>query len=408
MRRWTIWAVAVVLVVTCAPRADGGSLYSLFGLGQKVVLNSAHYRSLGGGGLALPDLLSVNPLNPAASVPAPVTRVSGTFFYEGASLRTRIASGWHNYSGPFAFDFHVPLGRRWAVAAGFRPVTFRDYRLREAGTFLSHSFGAETEIGYEQVREGKGGLSALSFDVCRTFGSKASLGLGGRFIFGRLQDSWSLNFDRGDFRSTEDQYDLHLRGAAFVLGVVIRPAERWSVGGFFQTKAKLKTERRGESRYVYSDTVRTFTTDYPPFWGIGSAVQLGGGWTAVVDYLAQDWSGWKWMGRTAAGAGRWYHLSLGVQRTPTAGAFASFWKKVVTRAGLYQRAWAFSPVEEKRLMERALTFGAGFPLPENRGRVDVALEIGRRGDKNVFPLEERFIRIILTFVAGEKWFIRPE
>jgi hypothetical protein len=385
-----------------------GSLYSVYGLGQNAILGSAHYRALGGGGLALPEGLSVNPLNPAASVPFPLTRVSGTFLHEGSGLRTTSATGWHNYSSPVAFDFHVPISSRWGFVVGFRPLTLRSYRLRSHGSFLSHSFQGDSEVGFQQIREGKGGLQALSADLCHLFGKRISLGIGGRFLFGRLEDTWRVNFERTDFRASEDQYSVHLRGAAFVAGVMANVTKRWYFGAFYQTNAPLHAERRGESRYTYSDTVRSFSTNYPAILGVGQALELGERWVVVADYLRQDWRDWRMDREPASDAGSWYQISAGVQFTPKTSEYSPFWKKTVARFGAYQRGWPFSPVPGESLVERALTFGLGFPLPESRGRLDIAFEYGKRGDKANLPVEERFLRFVITFVGAEKWFVRAQ
>lgn len=385
-----------------------GSLYSVFGLGENAVLSGAQFRALGGGGIALPEGLSVNPFNPAASVPFPLTCVSGTFLYESTGLQTRQASGRHNYSMPVAFDFHVPVAGSWALAAGFRPVTLRTYRLRGSGSFRSYSFAGEAEVGFRQIREGRGGVQALALDLSHLFGRRWSVGAGLRLLYGKLDDSWRVDFERADFRSSEDQYSLHVRGTAAALGIMVNPLRRLYVGGFYQTRARLQGERRGESRYVSSDTVRQLKTDYPAIWGVGQALSLGESWLLVLDFLRQDWSGWQLYGGAGEGAKSWSHLSAGLQFTPKAGQYSALWKKTVLRLGVYRRVWAFSPTADRHLTEHAVTAGFGFPLPESRGRLDLAFEYGRRGNRDEYPVQETFLRFGVTFVGAEKWFVRGQ
>ena len=406
-----VLATLVVLAVLfgwvlSTPPAQAGSLYSVFGLGQTSSFVSGQANGMGGAGVALADVVAINALNPAAERPFPLTRVSATFLYEGVRLRTTLAEGWHNYASPAAFRLNVPLGSAWAVTAGFQPVSLRDYSLRAEGQFEHTWYGGKKEIAYSQEREGSGGLSALSMDVCRMIGKRVSVGLGGRFIYGTLKDTWRLTFSSEQFRPTEDQYSLHARGASVVAGVLVEPVENLRVGGFYQTKANLTLERRGESRYVYSDTVGTVRSVYPATVGIGVYAGLGKSWTLVADFRMQDWHQFRWDDREDPLAQNAWRVGGGVQFAPPVGMLTSFWKRIQLRAGAYRQILPFTAVQGKTLDEKALTFGLGVPLPEGRGRLDVAVAVGRRGNTQDFPVEETFVRTTVTFVGAEKWFIK--
>ena len=403
-----------LLVVTAAvlgrmavpPAARAGSLYSVLGLGQTSTFVSGQANGMGGAGIAHADVVAINALNPAAERPFPLTRVSATFLYEGVRLRTTLASGWHNYAGPAAFRLNVPLGSAWAVTAGFAPVSLRDYSLTARGEFQHTWFGGQKEVTYAQEREGSGGLSALSLDVCRMIGKRISLGLGGRFIYGTLKDTWRLTFDSDQFRPTEDQYSLHARGMSVVAGVLVEPLENLRVGAFYQNKASLTLERRGESRYVYSDTVGTVRSVYPAALGLGVYAGLGKSWTLVADFRLQDWHQFRWDDRPDPLAQKAWRVGAGAQFAAPVGMLSSFWKKIQLRAGAYREVLPFTATQGKILDEKALTFGLGVPLPEGRGRLDVALAVGRRGNTRDFPVEETFLRTTVTFVGAEKWFIK--
>ncbi len=403
---WLALVAAVGSLVALPSEARAGSLYSVLGLGQSSLFVSGQANGMGGAGIALADVVAINALNPAAERPFPLTRVSGTFLYEGVQLRTTLASGWHNYAGPAAFRLNVPLGSAWAVTAGFQPVSLRDYSLRAEGAFQHTWYGGQKEVTYVQEREGSGGLSALSLDLCRMIGGNVSLGLGGRFIYGTLRDTWRLTFDAEQFRPTEDEYSLHARGAAFVAGVLVEPLKNFRVGGFYQTKANLTLERRGESRYVYSDTVGTVESVYPAAFGIGVYSILGKSWTLVADVLVEDWREFRWDDRTDPLAQKAWRVGAGVQFAPPVALLSSFWKKLQLRAGLYREVLPFTAVLGQTLDEKAVTFGLGVPLPEGRGRLDLAVAFGRRGNLQDFPVQETFVRTTVTFIGAEKWFIK--
>jgi hypothetical protein len=56
--------------------------------------------------------------------------------------------------------------------------------------------------------------------------------------------------------------------------------------------------------------------------------------------------------------------------------------------------------------EAFLSFGFGLPFPITVGQVDLAFEIGRRGDVSRFMYEDTIFRLSGSLVGSERWFER--
>ena len=158
-------ALLLVLLSAGAARAQGlndyGSVYSRFGVGERVGFSSSLSEAMGGAGVALRSGFYNGLANPALWADLDYTDFAAAAFVRGvqssdAADATSQATG----GGLSALEFGFPLLRgRLGFTAAFRPYSQVNYRAVQEGTFASDQ-GAD--VPYTSNLEGSGGLYRLS------------------------------------------------------------------------------------------------------------------------------------------------------------------------------------------------------------------------------------------------------
>jgi len=73
------------------------------------------------------------------------------------------------------------------------------------------------------------------------------------------------------------------------------------------------------------------------------------------------------------------------------------------RMGFYHKIFYASPSTDTYIRETFLTGGFGFPLPQNRSRLDVSLGVGKRGGLTGYPAEN-IVNLKISIQTSELWF----
>ncbi len=76
------------------------------------------------------------------------------------------------------------------------------------------------------------------------------------------------------------------------------------------------------------------------------------------------------------------------------------------RAGIYYKILGLEEPVGEKVTEIFATIGLGLPIKWSAGRLDLALETGRRGSSSQNPFRENVIRFTGSITVGEKWFLR--
>jgi len=81
----------------------------------------------------------------------------------------------------------------------------------------------------------------------------------------------------------------------------------------------------------------------------------------------------------------------------------NYLKRITFRAGLAYQEYPYfannAPVKDYGI-------NLGFSLPAGRSSVDLAAQIGKRGDKSVNVLEETYFKIFFGITFNDQWFIK--
>lgn len=373
---------ALVAGTLMAVPAAGQTPATAIGLGYPVPAVDARAAALGGtrtgllgGSFGTPSPADLTEFTNAA--------LSVTAAPEAVEIRTDGASGDRGRSRFTVIRAVVPV-EGVVVSAGVRSELDQDWAFVFEDTLVT----SQGDFPFEERRESDGGLGSLELAAARAFGP-VSVGIGADRMTGSLRQLFSRRFEisvdstvEAPARVQEDARWAY-EGWRLRAGVGLRLAERLRVSGAWVWSGDLTAER---------DTVdasRTFSM--PSGFEVGASFRPGEDWIVAG---SAGWTGWSDVDGELGGDGARdsFRGGGGVEyRGLSIGAFP-----VHLRGGGRYVELPFSLAGEEAATEGAVTLGLGTRFAENRASVDVALEMGSRGDTPSTGVEESFRRFVFT------------
>lgn len=175
----------------------------------------------------------------------------------------------------------------------------------------------------------------------------------------------------------------------------------------------------GSSSYaVDADTLadQVGTIELPKSFAVGLSfkkeskreLESSGDYEFGIEYRKKYWSEYRAYGIKDAAIGDDYMVILGGEYLPKKMMHK---KSMAYRFGAYYGADRLS-INNQQVMTMGIRFGVGLPLKSlnrsvpNRSKVNLGIEIGQRGAKNV--LYEQYIRGTVSFTLNSKWFVKKK
>lgn len=392
-------ALAFAALFAAIP-AHAESVFAREGLGEWLESYDLRGETLGSTGLGVIDPNNFGTLNPAATAFSTNTLAHFGF---GSGVRwttddvntTHRASTYLTGTGLFlALPSH--LGVRLALTPANDPT----YRLES--TVVT---GWEDQE--EDVRREEGGRGLLRYDAGVSWrgGTSWALGVSLGLVTGTIRDQTRYAFgDSAEADGYADGNDLRrLRlspAASFSAGLLARPIPRVSLGGFIQTAAAGDLEERYQGFGGTETTVDTARVDLPLGLGCGAAVELKHGLRLSADLVWRRWEEAGFVGASSARLAPRFRNTLrwgiGLERVPRIEKTTPLFRSIRWRAGFAMIPWYLLDRDGTGIDEWRLSVGAGLPIRQNRGAIDVMLAYGRRGSIAENGLSESFVRFGLA------------
>lgn len=411
-----------------AQSSSDGSLYSRFGIGALESFASSQIHSMGGGGVALPSLRYTNFANPATWSGTTLTRFSGGVTYQGLAVTdagentSQLTSG---QLGALHFSFPLLTGRLGAGFA-FEPYSRVSYRVPETDVLFPDGAAADT-VGYTVTHQGDGGLQVFRGGLGYRVSSRLMVGANVDVLFGILQNSRRTTFDLDDVQagyaptnvgtSTRLAGVTGTAGALLTLPNLLGEADALTVGATFTLPAHLTGDRvRTLGETLDRDTLGTTlggSMDLPLSAALGLAYRPDSRWTLVADGHYEPWSNFSSTfslpgydpDADATGFKNRLRTSAGVEWVPAGNDFTeSYLQRTAYRFGFYYDGSYLSLAPEAELRTLALTGGVSLPTLLPGTRLDLNLEVGRRGTTDAELVRETFYRVLVSVNIGERWF----
>ncbi len=386
-----------MIVLVPAPGVSQ-SFYSQHGLGLVKHFVSGQSVGMGGVGLAVADRYSLNYLNPAAVVNLPITFISGHFEHESIGLESQSQDAAISATNVAAVQFHVPLKKeRVSLALALVPFSEIEYTFESRGTIGLESF--------TEVLEGDGGANTAILTVAIRPFQRLTVGASGLFYFGSLRNIWRVQFREGSgLINTRQEVIDNFTSGNIRIGFQFELLKDWRVAGIFSPSITLDANRSVSLVNIkkFSDFPdRDF--EVPLTLGFGTSFFLGRKLLIAADYHIKRWSDANIEGYVNDSR----MINLGLEFSGRDDRInSSYWSRAAVRAGFYYRDLGLEDPVGQSVTEMFGSVGVGLPIKWRAGRLDLALEFGRRGSIADNPVTEDIIRISATATAGERWFFR--
>jgi hypothetical protein len=394
--------------------ANGGSVYSRFGIGDLYHSNNAMQISLGGLGTSIINKLYVNTNNPAS-----IYQINNTKF--GVSLNSNISylnDGISNatYSNVKFSGFHIAFPIKESLGIGFivgmKPYSSVDYEIVQSGNLPNVNSSNEDY-------KGSGGISKVFLGVSTLLPFDLALGLTFDYYTGNIQySSTTFYADSSGFYDSYFINEFKYKGLGATIGLESPDlAKVFKMDGISNFRLGLTYEMSGSISTDSAIVVRTtigestfnsskFDTKIPFKFGAGLNFTINNKYLLVLDYLYQPWSKFEQNQLNSSYLRDLTRYSFGVEYGDQLKRFASFWELIKYRCGLSYEQTQYQ-INGEGINQLGIHAGIAFPLGLENS-IDIGLMYGVRGTNDFNLLKENIIQASFSINLGEFWFIRRE
>ncbi|MCI1188281.1 hypothetical protein MON38_12695 [Hymenobacter sp. DH14] len=420
--------VAALAASDAQAQGLGNSPYSRIGLGEfNANTGGVRQMGMGGTGLAAPNSVNVNELNPALLYYTGRTTFEAGYVGQYKTVKNATASS-RSGSGTLGyFAMSVPLASRWAAAVGLKPLSAVDYE----SNILQAVTGEPGSLSLKQYK-GTGGVSEAYFGQGVRIAKGLTVGLTASYLFGTVDETVGTTLqvvnnvdplvksvDRQHTRYSDFAFraGAHYRqkvgksmslnlGGVYSFGHSLRgqqtnTQERENTDGSLISAAALISNGRG-STYV------------PGLAQLGLSLDNDKNWTLNLDVARQEWSKFSSFDNSGPALSNTMRVGLGGEISPDPGSVEHYFQRVTYRAGVSMGQLPYQP-GGKTLYDRSVSWGFAFPMPTASALESTTLSLGftygQRGNTDLLTsgasnVQESYIRGQLGVTLNNRWFIK--
>ncbi len=422
--------VTVLLLATIgeasAQRGSRGSLYSRLGLGELRTFGSSQAQAMGSEGFGLTSTARASTANPAGLGDQVLTWAAAGFRYETVSATDAFDNSSKVGFGTLdhvMFSFPI-LTRRLGLGASFAPFSRVGYTVRVEGE-LDGIEGVQDTTRYDIDYSGTGGLQKVDVGLGYNISRHLAIGANVNFVFGLIDESQETAFDDPDFVATRLSNTTRVSGITGTFGLQIRNSgtlregDDLAVGVTYSLPTVLDGRRvLTAGRSLDRDTLGTpqdVRMELPWRLGAGIAYAPSRKLTLLFEGRFEPWTRFEsdvplpGLEGTAERLEDRLRLSAGVEILPAGtDLFASYLSQVAYRVGFFVDKSYVQPLPGEILRTYGAAAGLSLPTRIPGTRIDINLEVGRRGRAEQGLIRETYYRIGVNVNIGERWFFtRP-
>ena len=429
VRAMILAGVAALATNGAQAQGLGNSPYSRIGLGEfNANTGGVRQMGMGGTGLAAPNSVNVNELNPALLYYTSRTTFEAGYTGQYKTVKNATASS-RSGSGTLGyFAFSVPLASRWAAAVGLKPLSAVDYE----SNILQDVAGEPGSQSLKQYK-GTGGVSEAYIGQGVRIAKGLTVGFTASYLFGTVDETTSttvqiVNSADPLVRSV-DRQNTRYSDFAFRTGAHYRQkvgkALSLNVGGVYSFGHTLRGQQINTQEREDAASGSLISEPIPVNNGRGSnyvpgLAQLGmsldndKNWSLNLDASRQEWSKFTSFNSNGLALSNTMRVGLGGEISPDPGSVEHYFQRVTYRAGISMAQLPYQP-GGKTLYDRAVSWGFAFPMPTASALESTTLSLGftygQRGNTDVLSsgasnVQESYIRGQLGVTLNNRWFIK--
>lgn len=401
----SICAVILTIAASYAVLAQGGSNYSMFGVGDIRRSASAAYDGLGGTQIGVASPYAINLLNPAAWSALQTSRLQIGFRFNQQTVSDGSTSADQNNGklDGFCLAFSIDTALGASAVFGLRPFSSVNYSL--ATHFSDSLLGKRIDGSVEST--GSGGLTSVFLGgAIRPVGS-LRIGASVEGLFGTIISTVRTTvFDANAYASINQRND-GFKGMGGRFGAMYSPWTNFAVGISASAYSHIGINSQTRLSTVSTDEITSDTliasntnTPMPASLGIGLSY-VSGKFLFAADAETQDFSIMTYR-KGRADLKRMTRFSAGVSRLAVHDPGSSFENRIGFNFGLGYQQLYYS-LYDKGIDEIYGSFGMQLPVSQS-AMLDMAITGGSHGSATNGAVRELFLRFGFSASIGEIWF----
>ena len=407
----------IVLIITLLPLnllADGGSNYSIFGIGDVINSGSAAYSGLAGTSIAVPSTHAINPKNPALWGKVHISRLQAGYRFSqnsitSGSLTVNQNNGSvDNIIGLLSVDTSLGIG----VSFGLQSYSAINY-LSNTPVIINHE---DLEMQGKTTYEGTGGLSQFYIGSSVRLIDELYIGAAGFATFGTVDAIVSTElYDYYSYETVSERED-YIIGYGYKLGLYYS-LYGLSFGAFME---QFPSTNYNQDRTYYSYasgneldttiTVEDIEINMPLNFGLGLSYQTGK-FLFGTDLTMQDYSDFNYNTSPKAKFKNSMNLSFGISRLGNTQAGADMLDRITYNFGFGYKDLYYSVYngDNSALTDIKDIYGSiGMAIPlSKKTNLDWSLQIGTRGTEDNGLIHEVYGKFLINLSIGEAGWFKP-
>lgn len=407
-------ALALTLSPLTAVAQEGGSIYSLLGVGDIRYFPNARSAGMGNTGIGLYSTSSVNIMAPGTWTRVERVRMEANALLEGFNTTNGTTSRYLSSMGFEGAVLALPLMPQQGVTLvlGMTPYSNMNFDV-----YVPQSFAGLDTVDYRLHYVGTGGLGRAQLGLSFAPIPDLSFGASFDFLFGSLEKTLTLEPRSGRFAAGTGIEFLQVYGPSVTVGGLFSGfggllgfLEPLSVGFYGSARTTLNTERYFEFQYLTDRDTSSSTRGtmaIPLAYGFGVSYQAGPLVTIAADLSGQLWGDMEINGVTPVGIRDSYRAGIGIEYSGSRAFGASWGARMGFRAGAFYEATYYqvngTPIDE-------LGGSIGFTLPvysdiSSETRATFAFQYSRRGTLENNLARDYIFRMMVSLNIGQIWFV---
>ncbi|OUJ76262.1 hypothetical protein BXP70_03110 [Hymenobacter crusticola] len=382
---------------------------------------------MGGVGLAAPNGVQVNDLNPALIYYTGRTTYEVGINGQFHTVRNRTQSQRDGSATLGYLAFAVPISKWWAASAGLRPYSAVDYNSTSTGGVAGDPNGQTKE-----QNTGTGGLAEAHMSHAFRVAKGLTVGGTASYVFGSIDLASGVSLTSAATTINTIEH-VHYSDFTYRAGVHYRNKLNsnlnYNVAGVYTFQSHLNGFRNTSIERLDGSVVTSTIPQVvnqqgeavvPGLAQAGVSFDNNKNWSINLDAAHQQWSEFRSFGvkggvTTGVTLSDTWRAGIGGEIAPDPSSVDNYFKRVSYRAGLSVAQMPYRP-DGRVMYDRAVSWGFSFPLPSatvlDATTINLAFTYGQRGNtaKSIENpsgnIKEDYVRAQLGVSLNNRWFLK--
>ncbi len=383
--------------------SQGGSNYSILGIGDINFMGNAAYSAMSGTQIAFPEPYSINSRNPAMWSFVNNTRLQVGYKFNQNIVTDDKSTIWHNNGALSSFSGIFAIDSSSSTAASFGILPYSQINYLTSGKI--NVIKMDLDLQGNNIYQGSGGISQAYAGVSTKITKRFGLGFSILTNFGVVESSRETSFDNDNysFKYTTKKSDF-ISGWGFKSGAFFSPIDKLIIGISYEANpgVNISSETNYKSPTI-PDTTITLDTDIeiPSLFGFGLSY-TSGKFIIGADFSIQDFSNFNYNKGSNTEFTNSYIASIGINRMGNPSLNADFSDRISYKFGLGFNQLYYK-VLNNQIIEYTASFGTQLPFTGTM-MIDFSFIAGHRTSNDIRLVKEYFFKLGFDISMGETWF----